>query len=160
MILEILGSAGFGSLLGGVFGYLGKREERHNLEMRFKHEETMVAVKTDSAIKLADTQGKWEVEKTDASAFQEGQKTKSSAGDFLKAIVRPLILACLMWQSYLIYMSLEKMTGGLGSLPPEAVLDLYRLLVLSVIGLTGTAIGWYFSVRTSKQFDKLLDKWG
>ena len=34
-ILSILGSAGFGSVVGGVFGWLGKREERANMKMKY-----------------------------------------------------------------------------------------------------------------------------
>lgn len=42
-------------------------------------------------------------------------------------------------------------------MPVADVVDLYRIMILSITGLTSVAVGWYFAQRTSKQFDKLLD---
>jgi len=52
---------------------------------------------------------------------------------------------------------LEKISGGLSRMPVADVVDLYRIMILSITGLTSVAVGWYFAQRTSKQFDKLLD---
>ena len=52
-ILDVLGSAGFGSALGGLFGYLSKREERASIQMTLSHELDMVEAKTDAALQLA-----------------------------------------------------------------------------------------------------------
>lgn len=164
--LDILGSAGFGSLLGGIFGYLGKREERVNLKMKFDHDLAMIQAKTDATVEIAKMgieeakiAGELLVEKVEAKAFEASQKTNSKWAANLKAIIRPLILTVLMYQTYMILCSLEALTGGLSAFKPEDVLGLYRIVVLSVTGLTATAVGWYFAARSSKQFDRLLDKW-
>ena len=166
MILELLGSAGFGSLLGAIFGFLNKREERATLQMKLDHEKNMVEANTNASIKLsqlsideAKVSGQLAVEKSETLAFRDSQKSKSSIAGTLKSIIRPAILAVLMYQTYLILESLEKLTGGLASLPQSEIIALYKIVILMVTGLTATAVSWYFAARSSKQFDKLLDKW-
>ena len=165
MLLDILGSAGFGSIVGGIFGWLSKREERANMQMKFDYEINMVKAKTQAAIetakltiKQAETAGKLAVEKVEAQAFASSQKT-NSFGEAVKSLIRPVILGLLMWQTYKILSALESLTGGLESMPEDEILALYRIVILSITGLTSTAVGWYFAQRTSKQFDRLIDKW-
>ena len=96
------------------------------------------------------------VQKLEAKAFQVSQKVSSKFAGNLKALVRPIILGVLMYQTYIILSSLETLTGGLTAFAPADVLGLYRIVVLSITGLTATAVGWYFASRTSKQFDTLV----
>ena len=165
-VLDVLSSAGFGTLLGGVFGYLGKREERENMQMKFNHEVSMVKAKTDASIEIAKmgietakTAGLLAVEKVEASAFVASQKTVSKISDVIKSMIRPVILGLLMYQTYLIINALEAIMDGLSGFTSTEILALYKIIILSVVGLTSTAVGWYFAARSSKQFDKLLDKW-
>ena len=164
MLLELLGSSGFGALTGGLFGWLGKKEERKNLEMQLKHEIELMQTKTDSQIKLTQAninltkaEAQSEVEKSEARAFEESQKVISGFAENLKSVIRPAILGVLMYQTWILMTSLETLTGGLESLPAAEVLALYKVVVLSITGLTSVGVGWYFSQRTSKQFDRLLD---
>ena len=166
MILDILGSAGFGSVIGGVFGYLTKREERENLKMKLSHDLNMLKAKTDATLQVAKINmeqakvaGELAVEKLDARAFKESQKSVGKIAEGLKSFVRPVILGLLMYQTFLILSNLKEITGGLDALPVEDVVGLYKVVVLSVTGLTATAVGWYFAARSSKQFDRLIDKW-
>ena len=165
MILDILGSAGFGSIIGGVFGFLGKREERKLLSEKNLHALSMIKAKTDAAVAVAkisvqeaEVAGKLLVDKIDASAFAQSQTSKSAFADMVKSFVRPVILALLMYQTYKILGSLEILTGGLETISADEILGLYKVVILSVTGLTATATGWYFATRSSKQFDKLLDR--
>jgi hypothetical protein len=165
MILEVLGSAGFGSLLGGIFGWLNKREERENMKMKFEHDIAKIQAKTNARIEIArmsieeaQVAGELAVEKEEAKAFSKSQIT-SSIGDTIKAIVRPVIVGLLMWQTYQVHNSLEALTGGIQGLSSDDVMALYKVVVLMITGLTCTAVSWYFAARSSKQFDKLLDKW-
>lgn len=165
-ILEVLGSAGFGSVIGGIFGYLTKREERENMKMKFDHEVNMIQAKTNASVQIAQmgieeakAAGELLVEKIEAKAFDQSQKETSEAASFIKALIRPVILALLMYQTYMILASLEELSGGLNNLPVEDIISLYKVVILSVTGLTATAVGWYFAARSSKQFDKLMDKW-
>ncbi len=165
ILLDILGSAGFGSILGGVFGWLTKKEERANLKAQLDHELAMLKARTDATLAIAQASveeakiaGQLVVEKLEAQAFVASQKTGGKLAEALKAIVRPIILGLLMYQTYLILQALEELTGGLTNMNSSEAMDLYRIVILSITSLTSTAVGWYFAARTSKQFDKLLER--
>ena len=166
MLLDLIGSAGFGTLLGGVFGWLGKREENAILSTKMAHEISMIKAKTDASVEIAKmgietakNVGMLAVEKVEAQAFEASQTVTNNISGIIKSMIRPIILALLMYQTYMIIQSLEEMGGGLQKMSTEDVASLYRSIVLSVTGLTSTAVGWYFAARSSKQFDKLIDKW-
>lgn len=163
-LLTLLGSSGFGAITGGVFGWLSKREERENIKIRYQHQIELIKAQSNAAIETAKLNNQTrqvvaqlEVEKEETRAFTASQATTSSFAEVLKSFIRPAILGVLMYQSYVIFQSLEKISGGLSTLPVEDIVDLYRIMILSVTGLTSVAVGWYFAQRTSKQFDKLLD---
>jgi len=165
-LMDVLASSGFGAITGGLFGWLGKREERANLKMKFDHDLNMLQAKTDATIEVAKmgieeakNAGMLLVDKIEAKAFDRSQQSTSKWAANIKSMIRPIILGLLMYQTYRIIDSLESLSGGLESLKPEELASLYRIIVLSVTGLTATAVGWYFAARSSKQFDKLLDKW-
>lgn len=162
-LFDIFSSAGFGTLLGGIFGYFQKREERKNLELKYDHEVNMIQAQTNASVALAKVQmskaqleGELAVEKKEAQAFVNSQITNNKFSEILKDLIRPAILGVLMYMSYNILVALEQLTGGVSGLPQEEVMALYKMVVLSVLALTGTATGWYFSARTSKQFDRML----
>jgi len=166
MILEVLGSAGFGSLIGGVFGWLGKKQETENIQMKLNHELDMVTAKTDATIAIANINmeqakqaGQLLVEQIDAKAFHESQKPTSKFAEAIKSLVRPIITFAMMYQTYLIYSSLDSLTGGLESLSSEDKAMLFKVLILSITGLTSTVVSWWFASRGSKQFDKIMDRW-
>jgi len=166
LIMGIVGSSGFGVITGGIFGWLGKREERENMKMKFDYDIAKINATTDSRIrtaeigmKTAEVAGELAIEKVEADAFVESQKSSHKWSDLIKSLIRPVVLGLLMYQTYLIIESLEAITGGLQGFSSDEVLSLYKIVVLSVTGLTATAVGWYFSARSSKQFDKLIDKW-
>lgn len=165
MILDILGSAGFGTIIGGVFGFLGKREERKLLAEKNSHALNMVKARTEAALQVAKmgieeakVAGQLAVEKADVQAFVESQKARSPVSETVKSFVRPVILGLLMFQTYRILSSLEALTGGLQTVPAVELIGLYKTVILAVTGLTATAVGWYFATRSSKQFDRLLDR--
>lgn len=163
-LFDIFSSAGFGTLLGGVFGWLGKREERENLKMKMAHEVEMLKARTKSQVEIAQANieeakvaGSLAVEKEETAAFRESQKKTSNIAEIVKSFVRPVILAILLYQTYLIHKNVDVLVGKLGTLTNDEIIGIYKILILSIISLTSTAVGWYFAQRTSKQFDKLLD---
>lgn len=167
MILELLGSTAFGSVIGAVSGYLTKKEERASLDMRFKHEVAMVNANTQASIEIskmsvaeAKVAGKLSVQKVEATAFKESQKSISVFADSVKAAIRPIILGVLLYQTWLILSSLKELTSGLESIPEADLIGLYKIVILMITGLTATAVSWYFSARPSKSFDTMIKKWG
>lgn len=140
-LVNVLASSGAGSIIGGVFGLLGRKEERKAKEADYRFKLESMRLGGDIAIETAD-----------AEAFKESQKTLSKFGDAVKSAVRPLITGVLLWQVYIILTSLEAITGGLEALPVELSIELYRDIVLNIISLTATAVNWWFAARgTSKR---------
>jgi hypothetical protein len=163
-ILDIFASAGFGALLGGLFGWLNKREERATLNDKQSHQVAMLNAKTNAQLQLADkaveaskVKGELLVDKEEAKAFTASQKT-TSFGEAIKSLFRPLITCALLYVSYELVMKIDLLVGGLDSLPVKDLLALYKIVILQIFGLTGICVGWWFSTRTSKGYDKLIDK--
>ena len=109
-------------------------------------------------IEQAKIAGMLAVEKVEASAFRDSQKSSSKFSEIIKSFVRPVILGLLMFQTYRILTSLEELTGGIESIPAADLIALYKVVILSITGLTATSVGWYFATRSSKQFDKILEQ--
>lgn len=163
-LIDIFSSAGFGSILGVIGGFFQKREERKLVEIKNKHQLAMLKAKTDATVEVAKmgieeakVAGSLLVDKIEAKAFEASQKTTSKIAEIMKAFIRPIILSVLMYQTYLILISLEELTGGLSGLESSEVIGLYKIVVLSITALTSTAVAWYFASRSSKQFDKMLE---
>jgi hypothetical protein len=134
----ILASSGAGSIIGGVFGYLNRKEDRKDRASEREYNLKMVAAKTES-----------DVVSSEARAFEESQKTMSVFGSAVKSAFRPIITAALLYQMYIILISLESITGGIESLPIDVTIELYRDVVLNIISLTGMSIAWWFGSRPS-----------
>ena len=139
-LVSVLASSGAGSIIGGVFGLLGRKEERRSREADHKFKLESMRLGGDIAL-----------ETVDANSFLESQKTVSKFGDAIKSAVRPIITGVLLWTVYNITSNLETVTGGIESLPPELALELYKEIVLNVICLTATAVNWWFAARGSSK---------
>ena len=135
-LIAIFSSSGVGAITGGIFGWLNRREDRKIRLADQEHERSMVGLKSAA-----------EVKSSEARAFEESQKTLSKFGDAVKSAVRPIVTACLMYMTYEILISLEKLVGGLTTLPPEDAVSLYKQITLSIISLTSMAISWWFASR-------------
>lgn len=146
LISDFLSSAGFGAIAGGFFGWLSKKEEREQAKIMNKHELDMLEHKTQRDVVLSEKK----VEQTEVEAFVESQKSVSQFGDAIKSMVRPAITAALLYITYDIYQALDKLTGGVASLPSEQQFLLYKMLIQNIITLTATAVSWWFASRGSQ----------
>ena len=132
----ILGSAGFGSVVGGLFGWLNRREDRKTRDKDQQHELAMVQANAN-----ADQQA------SEARAFEHSQKVDPSVGGIIKSAVRPVITAALMYMVYNILIELQQINGGIESLPANELAQLYRDIILNIICLASTAVNWWFASR-------------
>lgn len=137
-LTTMLASSGAGSIIGGLFGWLNRKEDRKDKASEREYE-----------LKRIDAQSKADVDASDARSFEESQKTLSKAGGAIKSAVRPLVTGVLMFAMFQILTGLEQITGGVESLPVEDAVELYRDVVLNIIGLTSTAVSWWFASRPS-----------
>ena len=163
-VLDLFASAGFGALTGGVLGFLKTRQETKNLELKQNHEVNMLKATTAANIQLADKQiesnkvkGELAIGKEEAVAFTYSQKT-TSFGEVVKSLIRPLITGALLYVSYQLLVNINILVGGLESIPQKELLGLYKIVVLQIFGLTGICVGFGFATRTSKGYEKMMDK--
>jgi len=135
-LVSILSSSGVGTVIGGIFGFLNKREDRKIRQQEQEYE-----------LKRIQAQSHAETATADARAFEESQKTVGAVSGAVKSLVRPVITAALLYMVYNILMQLEALTGGIAQFPPEDAARLYRDIVLNIISLTATAVSWWFASR-------------
>lgn len=134
--LQIFTSAAGGSIIGGLFGWLNKREDAKVRKQDQDHDFRMVGAKSHAGELLANAQ-----------AYVESQKTVSKVGGAIKSAFRPILTSVLMYMVYKILINLEIVTGGVQSLPVEMQVELYREIILNIISLTSTAVNWWFASR-------------
>lgn len=137
-ITAIMSSSGVGAIVGGVFGWLNRREDRKARQADQQHERDMVGLRAN-----ADQQT------SEARAFEESQKGWGAFGDAIRSIVRPIITGVLLFMVYDIHAKLDAVTGGIEALPAAEAAELYRQIVLNIICLASTAVGWWFASRPS-----------
>jgi hypothetical protein len=137
-LMTIMSSSGVGAITGGLFGWLNRREDR-----KLRRADQEFELNRIQAQSSADTTA------IEARAFEVSQVTKSKFGDAIKSAVRPIITGALLYMTYRILIELEKITGGISSLPPAEAAELYRGITLNIISLTATAVSWWFASRPS-----------
>lgn len=163
-IVEMLTTGGFSAILGGIMGIATKWQEQKILDSKQKHAVDMLNAQTDSSLRLAEAKiesakvsGQLAVDKQDAESFTESQKS-SAIGDAIKSAIRPLITVALMYIVWDMYVKMDIIVGGIEGLPAKDVFDLHRIIILQIIALSGVCIGWWFSNRNSKGYDKIIGK--
>lgn len=176
-MLEFLGDAagfmasgGLGAIVGGVFSWLDKREEREQMKLRLAHEERMADIDVqlqqaehDHALAVADKNLEQtrveadiaadiaETELAKASVNAQAQPSGNPLIDGALRFVRPIITAYLLWMVTDIYRDLETATGGIQALPVEAAGELYQYVVMQILFLGTTAtVFWFGSRRNSR----------
>ena len=137
---SILASSAAGSLIGGVFSWLNRKEEAKERASEREFKIAMVGANANAAEMASE-----------ARAFEESQKTIGSVGSAIKSAVRPVITAVLLYQTYMILTGLETIVGGIEALGDGEALQLYRDIVLNIISLTATSVSWWFGARPSNR---------
>jgi hypothetical protein len=137
-LLAIITSSSAGAVIGGVFGWLNRREDRIVNAQNQAHELSMVQANADAGQQTSE-----------ARAFEESQKTKSSIGAVIKSAVRPVITGVLYWYVWQFINILQDVTGGMSNLDPVIAFALYETIMLSIINLASLATSWWFASRPS-----------
>jgi len=135
-LMTIMSSSGVGAIVGGMFGWLNRREDRKARQADQEYE-----------LKRISSQSNADVTGLEAQAFTESQKTISKFADAVKSAVRPVITGALLYMVWGILQELERLTGGITSLPATEAAALYRDITLNIISLTATAVSWWFASR-------------
>ncbi len=159
---ELLGSSAVGGIIGGVFGWMNKREAREVLKLQIAdrqaerdHRLNEVRVESEADIALAETEGRIAFDIQDSKTLAESvkgafERTGIFIVDATRGLMRPIITAYLMFSVTMIAYKLDKLVGGLEALPANELFDLYRVILLQVVALCGIAVGWWFASRPAR----------
>ena len=165
-ILGIMSSGGLGAILGGVFGWLGKKEARKAKNDEFAHEAVMMGYEVqesandrthaldmaDKAVVQTNAEGEIAIEVGEVAAFTESMKVQAMKTgmpiiDGIRFLMRPVITMYLLAvMSYVTY-NINELLGGLTSLPLTDLIALYQHIIHQGVFLTITAVTWWFASR-------------
>lgn len=134
----VLGSTVLSGIVGGVFGWLNRREDRKTRAADQAHELKMIQATANANQQTSE-----------ARAFEESQKTKSSIGGMIKSAVRPVITGILYYYIYKFIKILEEVSGGLKGIDPAQAVALYEMIIISIVNLASMATSWWFASRPS-----------
>jgi hypothetical protein len=139
------------------------------------HDLAMADKEIERDMKAADAQldqAKFEADSaalTTASASQDAEVTTlgpalSKCGKFVNGVaalaftfvtfcqkmIRPVLTVVLVYQTFTMFNELSVAMGGLANLPIEDQAALLKHIVLSILGLTGIAVGFWYVARPEK----------
>lgn len=137
-LFSVITSSTAGSVVGGFFGWLNRREDR-----------IVAAQNQVYELKLIQANANASQQTSEARAFEESQKTKGSFSGAIKSAVRPIITGVLYWYVWQFIVVLKNVTGGLESVDPVSALALYEMIMLSIVNLASMATSWWFASRPS-----------
>jgi len=174
-MLELFSSLATGGIVGilgslgtGVLTYFTKKSERaHELEMEKARRDTAIAVtesKTKAAIGVGELKAFSDSYKHDTTSLSSEAGKSSMVGrilfsivDFIRALVRPAMCAILVWMTYHIYTDMNTIVVSFGAevFSVEDAVSIIKQVILLILSLTATAVGWYFSDRHLSKIFKL-----
>lgn len=177
IILGILGSGGFGSIVGLVGGFLNRKQDlavkKLELETRKVDREYELArldkereyMTSEYGMKLRIADKEVEAEKAKADAAVEvagyGAMTESykfaaptpedGLVDKISKVVRPLLTIAFFIFTGVIFYQVQLLVNALAVAPtPEQVLKLYIMLIEWVLFQAGVCIGWWYAMRPGR----------
>lgn len=157
-ILTILGSPLLGGLVGMVGSYFTRKEERKFKESEWAHDYKMSQLNAENKRKELQLQGDLTEKELEGKAFVTSQQTTSSWADNIRAIVRPIITAYLMFLMTMIGLQVNELVGGMETLPMDQIILLYSDIISGIVFLTITAVTWWFGTRNTQAI-KNMNSW-
>lgn len=166
-VLGVLGSSGFGALVGWVGGLLNrlvdyqtkkldlearKLDHLHELNLRDKDMEQL-KVEAERSVRVATIEGQASTEQAAYAALAQSYKAdKATYGitwvDAVRGVVRPLLTVVLAGAAlYVNYVALELLDKAWPSLSASEQLKFSMLAVEWVLFQGSVCIGWWFANR-------------
>jgi len=176
-ILGIASSAGLGSIVGVVGGWITKRENRKSDQQRFVHDLALANIDLQQdqmahthalaladkgmessqlegqiAIDIAESEGAIAIQKVEAEAFASSvaiqlKMTGIKLVDGIRYLMRPVITVYLLTATTYFMFATHKTIDGLTSIPVDDLYSLYANMINQLLFLTITAVSWWFMSR-------------
>jgi len=176
-VLGIASSAGLGSIVGVVGGWLTKRENRKADAQRQAHDLALANIdlqqdrmSQDHALALADkgmessqlegqiavdiakAEGAVSIDKIEAEAFASSVAIQTKMTgilfvDGIRYLMRPVITVYLLIATTYFMYSTHDTVDGLASIPVDDLYTLYANMINQLLFLTITSVSWWFMSR-------------
>lgn len=177
IILGILGSGGFGSIVGLVGGFLNRKQDLavKKLELeerrvdreyelaRLDKERDYMTSEYGMKLQIADREVEAEKAKADAAVEVAGYGAMAESYKFdaptpadgrvdkISKLIRPFLTVSFFALTCVIFWQVQKLVNALQVTPtPEQVLKLYIMLIEWVLFQAGVCIGWWFAMRPGR----------
>lgn len=159
-LIKLLGSAGFGTIFGGLMGIINrnldlkadKQKQEHELAMRDK-DAAIMAQEWASRTQVAQIEATAVVEKAGFDALAKSYDfAKPAAGSRMEAFssfIRPFIslsyfVVTSFGSGFILYYAFEVRKV---SLTPDQWYDLVMYVIAWVAFMGGATIGWWYAIR-------------
>lgn len=177
IILGVLGSGGFGSIMGLVGGFMNRRldlevkkleietkraDQAHDLARMDKEKDFMLA-EMGQKNRIADKELEGEKAKADAEVETAGYGAMTESYKFaaptaadglvdkMSKAVRPLLTLLFFIFTCVIFWQVQQLVSALQVAPtPEQVFKVYVMLIEWALFQAGVCIGWWFAMRPGK----------
>lgn len=163
-IIKLLGSAGFGTIFGGLMGLLNRKadlaakraDQAHDIAMR-KADAEIMAQEWAARTKVAQVEGEAKVEAEAYAAlgksYEFAQPDKGSKMAAFSTFVRPFIslgyfIITSLGGGYIIYYAFQVAQIKLTT---EQLFELTMFVISWIAFMGGATIGWWFAMRPGKQ---------
>ncbi len=161
-ILGLLGSSGFGSVVGLVGGLLNRAVDLKAKAMDQTHE---LALK-EQDLKYMDRE--WEhrgkvaaIEaegRVEAAGYEAMAKSYSFAAptskdgwvDLATKLVRPILTLSFFVFTIYVFYQINSKVSGLSSLNEKEVLEMWKFCIQWIFFQAGVSIGWWFAMRPGR----------
>lgn len=180
IILGVLGSGGFGSIVGLVGGYMNRRldmqakaleiqdkvnERAHDL-LRMDKEREYMSAEFAARVQVAAKENEGKQITADAAIEVAGYSamgdsysfaaTTSADGwvDKASKAVRPLVTLLFLVFTAVIFWQVQKLINALETpLTPEQAVNLYTMIIEWTVFQAAVCTGWWFAMRPGKRYN-------
>lgn len=176
-ILASIFGGGITGLLGGIitkiFDYLNAKQRMEQEKLKWEHEERVLQIETNRDVVIAREQAAATKEAAEFTAMAESFKSDKAnyfvgysiadlpnglrwivailmvLVDFIRGITRPGLTLYLCVVSTYFYIKLQEILAT-AKIPmnPDQAYELSKMIILAMLYLTTTAVGWWFASRT------------
>jgi hypothetical protein len=163
-LIKLLGSAGFGTIFGGLMGLLNRKadlkakqaDQAHELAMRDK-DAAIMAQEWAARAKVAQVEGEALVEgeayEALGKSYEFAQPDKGTNMAAFSTFVRPFIslgyfLITSAGSAYIIYYAFQVAQIKLTT---DQLFELTMFVISWIAFMGGATIGWWFAMRPGKQ---------
>lgn len=168
-VIKLLGSAGFGSLFGGIMGIFNRKADLAQKRLELEHEtrrweHELQQREADARIMQIEVQGKLQIAQTEAEAAieVEGYKAMQSSYDYARptagskmeafaSFVRPAVTLAFFGLSAVLtgWVYWQAFSDGF-AMPSDRKAELASLVTEWTLSMAGVTIGWWFGTRPGK----------